>query len=65
MKRGLRANAGLYDNWAGIPIEGQDEEPALNLEDYEIVEVINIYTENEKGEQSICWTNPKYEKGEN
>jgi hypothetical protein len=50
MRRGQRAKAGMYDDWAGIPIEGQDEEPALNLEDYEIVEVINIYTENEKGE---------------
>lgn len=64
MKRGLRANAGLYDDWAGVPIEGQDEEPALDLKDYEIVDVINLYTENEKGERNIYWTNPKYEKRE-
>lgn len=64
MKRGLRANAELYDDWAGIPIEGQDKEPTLDLKDYEIVDVINIYIENEKGEQNICWANSKYEKRE-
>lgn len=68
MKRGLRANAGLYDDWAGVPIEGQDKEPTLNLKDYEIVDVINIYMESDKGEIINCWNNPKYEnmkKGEN
>ena len=54
MKRGLRAEAGMYDDWAGIPIEEQDKEPALNLEDYEIVDVINIFAENEKGERIVC-----------
>lgn len=62
MKRGLRANAGTHDDWAGILIEGQDKEPPLNLKDYEIVDVINIYSENEKGERINCWTNPKYIK---
>lgn len=60
-----RANARLYDDWACVPIEGKSKEPTLNLKDYEIVDVINIYIENEKGEQNICWTNPKYEKREN
>jgi hypothetical protein len=64
MERGLRAKADMYDDWANVPIEGEDKEPILDLKNYEIVDVINLFGENEKGERTIYWTNPKYIKSE-
>ena len=62
MKRGLRAKAGMYDDWANVQIEGEDKDSTFDLKDYEIVDVINIFAENEAGEKIICWENPKYKK---
>lgn len=61
MQRGLRANAGMYDDWCGIPIEGVLEEVAKPLTDYEIVDVIDIRIKTETDE-IVCWENPKYKK---
>lgn len=63
MWRGSRANAGIYDDWCDIPIEGALEEVVKPLTDYEIVDVIDIRIKTETDEIT-CWENPKYKKEE-